>query len=106
MSPIDSRPPLRAGGQGALESKLVEVLDKGSGAIVTCHTVLRCPEIGTERPPDLCSSYVTRPEQALLYRLSGDRHRPHGETADQISFRTPDEAHESVIEAGSARTTS
>lgn len=73
---------------------------------MTHHTVLRCPENGTERPPDLRSSYVARPEQALLYRLSGDRHRPHGETADQISFRTPNEARDSVIEAGSARTTS
>lgn len=32
-----------------------------------------------ERPADFTVSHETRPEQALLYRLSGDRHRLHSD---------------------------
>ena len=32
-----------------------------------------------DRRPDQVVSYATRPEQALLYRLSGDRHRLHSD---------------------------
>ena len=34
-----------------------------------------------DRPPDATVVHPTRPEQALLYRLSGDRHRLHSDPA-------------------------
>src|SRR5579863_1289095 len=39
------------------------------------------PYSAPTRAPDFRVSYDTRPEQALLYRLSGDRHRLHSDPA-------------------------
>ncbi len=104
--------PIPASGRGTVEARVVEVLDKGSGAIVTYETELRCAGDAAEptgrmrtsifvrggggfggsrgsapasnwpqRQPDAQVHYLTRPEQALLYRLSGDRHRLHSDPA-------------------------
>jgi acyl dehydratase len=37
------------------------------------------PEIPDDRPPDLCVELATLPEQALLYRLSGDENPLHAD---------------------------
>lgn len=43
------------------------------------------------RPPDCVVTYETRPEQALLYRLSGDRNPLHSdpEVAKRVGFERP-----------------
>jgi acyl dehydratase len=107
---IELTRPNPASGCGTLVSTIVAVLDKGSDAIVTFETILRCAEDGAEptgrtrtrvfvrggggfggprgettlitrpkRSPDKRVAYASRPEQALLYRLSGDRHRLHSD---------------------------
>jgi acyl dehydratase len=127
---IELTRPLPPSGHGTVESKVVEVLDKGSGAIVTYDAVLRRPGVGAEaigrtrtrifirggggfggprnsaksrprgtteasqsRPqrPDFSIAYATRPEQALIYRLSGDRHRLHSDPsfARERGFERP-----------------
>ena len=83
--------------------------DKGSGALVTTENVAvdaatgeplvtsrsgvfirgeggfggraggSAPWAGPDREPDLTVTYQTRPEQALLYRLSGDRNPLHAD---------------------------
>lgn len=111
-----------AGGHGSVESKVVEVLDKGSGAIVSYEGILRLDAAGDEpigrlhssifvrggggfggprgsssraaapsRPPDERVEYASRPEQALIYRLSGDRHRLHSDPpfARELGFARP-----------------
>ncbi len=105
-----------------MESKVVEVLDKGLGAIITYEATLRCHDDGAEptgrtrtsifvrggggfggsrgatvathrpaRAPDVRITYASRPEQALLYRLSGDRHRLHSDPsfARERGFERP-----------------
>lgn len=57
----------------------------GSGMIApTAHTV-------PDRAPDHVVSLTTRPDQALLYRLSGDRNPLHSSPAlaAQVGFRQP-----------------
>ena len=43
------------------------------------------------RAPDLCLDFITRPDQALLYRLNGDRNPLHSdpETARKAGFDRP-----------------
>jgi acyl dehydratase len=113
--------PLPASGRGIVETRIESVLDKGSGAIVTNVATLRGEKNGIpigrsrssifvrgaggfggprgtaapyalpDRAPDVRISYETRPEQALLYRLSGDRHRLHSDPpfAQERGFARP-----------------
>ncbi len=49
------------------------------------------PRPAPERPPDIVVSILTRPEQALIYRLSGDYNPLHAspEVAAQAGFEKP-----------------
>jgi acyl dehydratase len=99
--------PLPVEGRASITSKLVSIYDKGSGALVVTESTAADGETGTpmvsttssafirgeggfggdrgpsatwERPlrePDLRVGSQTRPDQALLYRLSGDRNPLH-----------------------------
>lgn len=108
---IDLERPLPPAGEAILVNTVERVLDKGSGAIVVNRATLREAQDGRvlahvrssifvrgaggfggprgdfddwtlpERAADATIEQVTRPEQALLYRLSGDRHRLHSDPA-------------------------
>jgi acyl dehydratase len=103
--------PLPVEGRASVVSKLVGIYDKGSGALVVTETSAndaatgepllntvtaafirgeggfggdRGPSSGwqrPDRPPDLQARAQTRPDQALLYRLSGDRNPLHSDPA-------------------------
>lgn len=113
--------PLPASGKGYVETEIEAVLDKGAGAIVTNVATLRLESDPTPigrsrssifvrgaggfggprgapnrftypgRAPDMRIVHETRPEQALLYRLSGDRHRLHSDPvfAQERGFGRP-----------------
>lgn len=84
-------------GKGALVYTERNVSDKASGALIATITQTQfCrgdggfggPDKPTppvhpipERAPDLVCDLVTRPEQALIYRLSGDRNALHADPA-------------------------
>lgn len=108
---FDLPDPLPASGEGIVENRVEQVLDKGSGAIIVNHAMLRSADDGRlladvrssifvrgaggfegprgdpaewtlpDRPADAEVVQQTRVEQALLYRLSGDRHRLHSDPA-------------------------
>ena len=101
--------PLPVAGRARTTSRVTSIYDKGSGALVTTEAVAvdartgeplvtsitstfirgeggfggdRGPADPWERPrreADQRVSYETRPEQALLYRLSGDRNPLHSD---------------------------
>lgn len=103
--------PLPTSGRATVTARIAEVWDKGSGALVTTEaealdagsgaplgtsrqTVFvrggggfggeRGPATDRTRPdrtPDHEITLVTRPEQALLYRLTGDRNPLHSDPA-------------------------
>jgi len=103
--------PLPVSGRARVTAQVTDVLDKGSGALVrteseavdadtgaplatTAQTVFIRGEGGfggargessaspvPERAPDHEITYRTRPEQALLYRLTGDRNPLHSDPA-------------------------
>lgn len=108
-------------GRGVVETRIASVLDKGTGAIITNEATLReegdpqpigrsrssifvrgaggfggsrgaiVPWALPGRAPDLRIPLATRPEQALIYRLSGDRHRLHSDPpfAEEHGFPRP-----------------
>jgi acyl dehydratase len=99
--------PLPVEGKVQTIAKVTGIYDKGSGALVVAESVAkqdgapvvtsrssayirgeggfggdRGPSVAWERPeraPDFSVEYSTRPEQALLYRLSGDRNPLHSD---------------------------
>jgi acyl dehydratase len=101
--------PLPAEGTVRATSKVTGIYDKGSGALVATEATAVDPETGEavitsrssafirgeggfggdrgprdewaapDRKPDHQVTYVTRPEQALVYRLSGDRNPLHSD---------------------------
>ncbi|CUU56935.1 Acyl dehydratase [Parafrankia irregularis] len=110
--------PLRPDGRVLLTGRIVDILDKRSGALVVTETTASDPESGTAvvrtrtgvfirgaggfgtrttaavpaapavpvtpdappgRAPDHSVTYQTLPNQALLYRLSGDRNPLHSD---------------------------
>lgn len=103
--------PLPAEGRVSVTSKVTGLYDKGSGALLTSEAVAVGPGTGEpmvtsrtsvfvrgeggfggergprdewpepDREPDHRLTYATRPEQALLYRLSGDRNPLHSDPA-------------------------
>jgi acyl dehydratase len=103
--------PLPVEGRASITSKLEGIYDKGSGALVVTESQAvhaatgrplvtttssafirgeggfggdRGPSASWERParePDAKASATTRPDQALLYRLSGDRNPLHSDPA-------------------------
>ena len=103
--------PLPAEGTVRATSKVTGIYDKGSGALVAMEATAVDPETGEavitsrssafirgeggfggdrgprdewaapDRKPDHQVTYVTRPEQALVYRLSGDRNPLHSDPA-------------------------
>ena len=103
--------PLPVEGRASVTSTLLGIYDKGSGALVVSESTARDAESGEplatttsslfirgeggfggdrgpsatwERPdrePDLRTCAGTRPDQALLYRLSGDRNPLHSDPA-------------------------
>jgi acyl dehydratase len=101
--------PLPAAGSVVTTTKVTGIYDKGSGALVTSEAVAvsdgsplvtsrssafirgeggfggdRGPSakwVVPDGPPDHEITYRTRPEQALLYRLSGDRNPLHSDPA-------------------------
>jgi acyl dehydratase len=107
--------PLPVQGAAHVTARVVECLDKGSGALVATEAVAADPHTeepflstrsavfvrgaggfggprgGTApadlpaRPPDATFGAGTRPDQALLYRLSGDRNPLH--TDPEFSLR-------------------
>jgi acyl dehydratase len=113
--------PLPAAGTVRTTSKVTGIYDKGSGALVTSEAVAVDAATGeplvTSRssvfirgeggfggdrgpsatwqtpdgPPDHLVTYRTRPEQALLYRLSGDRNPLHSDPtfAARAGFARP-----------------
>ncbi len=112
--------PIPTHGSGTLRTTIAEVWDKGSAAVVVQEgTVLdesgealwttrssifakgeggfggeRGPSSKTELPdrePDLDSSYVVTPQQAMLYRLCGDRNPLHVDPgfAERAGFPAP-----------------
>lgn len=113
--------PLAPEGKALLRSTVVEVADKGRDAIVTNAAIIQDAIDGAliaqsrsaifvrggggfggprgsgqdwrrpARPADIRVEQVTRPEQALLYRLSGDRHPLHSDPvfARQCGFDRP-----------------
>jgi acyl dehydratase len=103
--------PLPVEGGARITSRLVGIYDKGSGALVVSEAIAsdrdsgepllstmssvfirgeggfggdRGPSSSWQRPdrsPDHLASSQTRPDQALLYRLSGDRNPLHSDPA-------------------------
>lgn len=101
--------PLPVEGKVSVVTTVTGIYDKGSGAVVAMETVARDKESGhpiytttmsafirgeggfggdrgpsgkvefPEREPDHTVTYQTRPDQALLYRLSGDRNPLHSD---------------------------
>jgi acyl dehydratase len=108
---FDLHRPLPTAGTVRITSKVTGMYDKGSGALVTSEAVAVDPGTGDpvitsrsavfirgeggfggdrgprdswpepDRAPDHRITYPTRPEQALLYRLSGDRNPLHSDPA-------------------------
>jgi acyl dehydratase len=105
---IIAHQPLPAGGRAQLTSEVTGVYDKGSGTLVTTETravglpgeatlfttrqgafIRGVGEAGGSsreweppgQPPDAAAIVATRPDQALLYRLSGDRNPLHSDPA-------------------------
>jgi len=105
---ILSPPPVE--GRGSAQTRLAEMWDKGSAALLVVETLLtseggdalsrsraslfvkgaggwggdRGPSRTDEEPgcaPDITVTYATREDQALLYRLSGDRNPLHSDPA-------------------------
>ncbi|MBO0707320.1 MAG: MaoC family dehydratase N-terminal domain-containing protein [Candidatus Dormibacteraeota bacterium] len=110
--------PLPVRGTGRTTSKVTGIWDKGSGALVATEATAvdaagaplvttrssvfirgeggfggeRGPSSAWERParePDEQVEYTTRPEQALLYRLSGDRNPLHSDPGFARRARFP-----------------
>jgi acyl dehydratase len=112
--------PLPVEGSGTARTRLVEMWDKGKAALVVieteavdgCQAVLfrtrmalfiggaggwggeRGPateDATPESKPDETVTYVTRPDQALLYRLNGDRNPLHSDPgyAQKAGFDRP-----------------
>ncbi|MFO7251841.1 MAG: MaoC/PaaZ C-terminal domain-containing protein, partial [Actinomycetes bacterium] len=103
--------PLPPSGTVRVTSKVTGIYDKGSGALVVSESLAVDPASGEpmitsrssvfirgeggfggdrgprtewkvpEREPDHVVTYRTRPEQALIYRLSGDRNPLHSDPA-------------------------
>jgi acyl dehydratase len=102
--------PLPVQGSGTARTRIVEMWDKGKAALVVleteavddCQAIMfrtrmalfiggaggwggdRGPssdETAPEGKPEETVTYVTRPEQALLYRLNGDRNPLHSDPA-------------------------
>ena len=101
--------PLPVAGTVSSVTTIVGIYDKGSGAVLATETVATDTSTGSpmyttrssafirgeggfggergpsgtvdfpERDPDHSVSYATRPDQALLYRLSGDRNPLHSD---------------------------
>jgi acyl dehydratase len=102
---------LPVSGSARLTSMVTGVYDKGSGTLVATETRAADPSTGAplfttrqasfirglrgvgsagggspkwetpDQPPDATSTAATRPDQALLYRLSGDRNPLHSDPA-------------------------
>lgn len=113
--------PLPVDGSVRTTSKVTGIYDKGSGALVATEAVAVDPETGDpmittrssvfirgeggfggdrgprddwarpDREPDFRVTYATRPEQALVYRLSGDRNPLHADPkfAARAGFERP-----------------
>lgn len=103
--------PLPVAGSAQVRNKITGVYDKGSGAVVTTEATAHDATTGEllasttssvfirgaggfggergssqsitmpEREPDIDIATQTRPDQALLYRLSGDRNPLHSDPA-------------------------
>ncbi|GAA1870204.1 MaoC/PaaZ C-terminal domain-containing protein [Asanoa iriomotensis] len=102
--------PIPTEGTVRARTRVTDVYDKGSGALVVVESTATLPDgqvlVATrsavflrgeggfggergprdtwavpEREPDRVVTYPTRPEQALLYRLSGDRNPLHADPA-------------------------
>ena len=102
--------PLPRSGSASVSAEVVEVLDKGSGALITTEATAtvdgsiplattrmtvfirgeggfggdRGPSTSTvtpQRPPDHQQAFTVRRDQALLYRLTGDRNPLHSDPA-------------------------
>ncbi len=103
--------PLPVAGRARVTAQVTDVLDKGSGALVRIESEAVDAETGAplvttaqtafirgeggfggsrggssaspvpDRDPDHVITYRTRPEQALLYRLTGDRNPLHSDPA-------------------------
>lgn len=108
---IELAGPLPVAGRVAVTSRISEITDKGSGALVRATTDAVDPDTGElrfrcvssvfirgeggfggprggstsvevpDREPDHQVTYLTRSDQALLYRLSGDRNPLHSDPA-------------------------
>ncbi|MCW2944662.1 MAG: enoyl-CoA hydratase [Actinoallomurus sp.] len=113
--------PLAPEGALRVTSKVTGIYDKGSGALVVSEATAADPATGEtvitsrgsafirgeggfggdrgprddwaapDRQPDHQVTYVTRPEQALIYRLSGDRNPLHSDPkfAARAGFERP-----------------
>ncbi|MBC6457396.1 MaoC/PaaZ C-terminal domain-containing protein [Actinomadura sp. HBU206391] len=118
---FELRRPLPAEGSVRVTSKVTGIYDKGSGALVVSEATAVDPATGEpvitsrgsafirgeggfggdrgprddwavpDRAPDHRVTYLTRPEQALVYRLSGDRNPLHSdpEFAARAGFERP-----------------
>lgn len=117
---VEVHRPTPTSGSGTLRTRIVEVWDKGSAAVVvqegsavdeagealwtTRSSIFakgeggfggeRGPSSKTEPPegePDLDTSYAVSPQQALLYRLCGDRNPLHADPgfAERAGFPAP-----------------
>jgi acyl dehydratase len=117
---IEVHRPLPAAGSGTLRTTVAEVWDKGSAAVVVQEGVAvddageplfttrssifargeggfggeRGPSTRSEPPegdPDLDTTYAVAPNQALLYRLCGDRNPLHADPAfaERAGFPAP-----------------
>ena len=102
--------PIPPNGTARAHTVVTDILDKGTGALVVSETTLVDAETGEPivtsrsgvflrgekgfgagapsppwevpaRPPDQVRVLTTRPDQALLYRLSGDRNPLHSDPA-------------------------
>jgi acyl dehydratase len=118
---IELHQPLAVAGAGVSQSRIVAIHDKGKAAVVVLETEVVEPGSGDrlyttsnsmfirgeggwggdrgpsssftapEREPDHVVSYPTRPDQALLYRLNGDRNPLHSDPsfATRAGFPKP-----------------
>jgi acyl dehydratase len=108
---IELHGPLAVAADVNVESRIVGVWDKGSGAVIETETTLHdagtgalvavtdgkffirgeggwggergpgAPPSPPDRGPDCTVTYQTLPEQALIYRLTGDRNPLHSDPA-------------------------